>query len=409
MIVLRSSPRCLHASLPARPRLTSRLRYRTRSAVRHLNSSSSSSNGVECPKATLAIVGGGLSGLSSAFYFLRALSPELRKCTRVVIFEREERTGGWCKSININEDRDGAQSGAQEVGEVSGKRAPRELVFETGPRSIRSVGLQGWLTVELVSSSRTTLHSVLTLQQAHSIGLTPSILTVDKTAPSAKNRFLYTPPGLTVLPSSLGSAITSVFTTPLIRSILPGIILEPFRRRSPLHFAPNGGDESVDSFFTRRFGKNLAERALSAMIHGIYAGDSRRLSMRALFPGVWEAEREWGSVIRSALFGGLWRKRGWKAKSEYRVGVERELEQEKAIKSRLASASDEGQELVSRMEAASVWGVRGGLAHLTHELRRWLERQGVEVITGSEATISQEGRRWTVGFPPWLLTRLTAN
>lgn len=201
-----------------------------------------------------------------------------------------------------------------------------------------------------------------------------------------------------MLPSSLASAVKAAFTTPLIRSILPGILSEPFRRRSPLHSAPNGGDESVDSFFTRRFGKNLAERMLSAMIHGIYAGDSRRLSMRALFPGVWEAEREWGSVIRSALFGGLWRRRGWKAKSEYRVSVEREAEQERAIKSRLASTSAEGRELVTSMEGASVWGVRGGLAHLTHELRGWLEAQGVEVVTGSAASISQEGQRWTVSL-----------
>lgn len=150
MSMLRSSPRFLRSPTTSHLRLSTRLRHPTRPSLRSLSTSTTSAGAPGPPKATLAIIGGGLGGLSSAFYFLRALSPELRRSTRVVIFEKEQSTGGWCKSININEDRDAAQSEAEEVGEASGKRAPKELVFETGPRSIRPVGLQGWLTVELV-------------------------------------------------------------------------------------------------------------------------------------------------------------------------------------------------------------------------------------------------------------------
>ncbi|ORY92782.1 hypothetical protein BCR35DRAFT_298315 [Leucosporidium creatinivorum] len=349
------------------------------SSLRFLSTSSPAPTSTEEPKQTLAIIGGGLSGLSSAFYFLRALSPELRSSTRIVVLEKEQRTGGWCKSIDMNS---GAETTLLEKKEME-KVSPKELVFETGPRSIRPVGLQGWLTIEM----------------AHEIGLTPSILTVPKSAPSAKNRYLYTSSGLTKLPSSFASAIQSTITTPLIRSIIPGMLLEPFRPRSPLHSAPNGGDESVDAFFSRRFGKTLAERMLSAMIHGIYAGDSRRLSVRALFPGVWEAEREWGSVIKSALLGGLWRRRGWKEKSEYRLGVERDEVQERSVKTRLARSGREGKELMRRMDGASVWGLRGGLSCLTSRLRSWLEQQGVEIVTGGEATLSQIGERWEVSTP----------
>jgi len=61
-------------------------------------------------------------------------------------------------------------------------------------------------------------------------------------------------------------------------------------------------DESVDSFLTRRFGAKVARLFGSALIHGIYAADSRRLSVRASFPSLWEAEdRGRGSVITGIL------------------------------------------------------------------------------------------------------------
>lgn len=106
-------------------------------------------NTVEAPRHTLAIVGGGLSGLATAFYFLRGLSPAVKAMTRVVIYEKQNRTGGWCQSIVVPREspaRDLPHNSAATTGD-----AVTELVFETGPRSIRPVGLPGWLTVELVS------------------------------------------------------------------------------------------------------------------------------------------------------------------------------------------------------------------------------------------------------------------
>lgn len=109
-------------------------------------SSGNSRNQSEAPKVKLAIVGGGLGGLSSAFYFLRNLSPRLREGVEIVIFEKDhKRTGGWCRSVRV--DSEGKESGTKLVEAVDGEK---EVVFETGPRSIRPVGLSGWLTVEMV-------------------------------------------------------------------------------------------------------------------------------------------------------------------------------------------------------------------------------------------------------------------
>mgnify|MGYP001599578569 CR=1 FL=1 len=239
--------------------------------------------------------------------------------------------------------------------------------------------------------------------QAHSLGLTNELITVPKTAASAKKRFVYYPSSLTLLPSSLATAVTAAFTKPIIRSAIPGILLEPFRPRSPLHSLPDGGDESVDAFFSRRFGTPLAENMISAMIHGIYSGDTRRLSIRAVFPGLWEAEREWGSVVRAGLFGGMWRKLGRTGvDSKYRISMKAQDEAMGEIKARLAS-TPEGAELVTRMEGASVWGVQGGLESLTNALRSWLVAEGVDVKTGPDGDVTgieHKNGRWTVRDDP---------
>jgi oxygen-dependent protoporphyrinogen oxidase len=64
---------------------------------------------------------------------------------------------------------------------------------------------------------------------------------------------------------------------------------------------PRGGgdDESIAAFVRRRFGEEAAEYLADPLLAGIHAGDAERLSMRALFPRLLEAERESGSVIRS--------------------------------------------------------------------------------------------------------------
>lgn len=57
-------------------------------------------------------------------------------------------------------------------------------------------------------------------------------------------------------------------------------------------------DESVGSFFRRRFGEESVTYIAEPLLAGIHAGDVERLSMRALFPRFVDAEREHGSVIK---------------------------------------------------------------------------------------------------------------
>ncbi|MGE0040018.1 MAG: protoporphyrinogen oxidase [Vicinamibacterales bacterium] len=60
-----------------------------------------------------------------------------------------------------------------------------------------------------------------------------------------------------------------------------------------------GADESIGSFMRRRFGQEAVTYLAEPLLAGIHAGDVERLSMRALFPRLLDAEQARGSVIRS--------------------------------------------------------------------------------------------------------------
>lgn len=155
-----ASRRAVPLMLQLRP---NRLGARSPSEIRFLSSVSDPSSPPSVPTVAelahptepvrFAILGSGLSGLSTAFYFLRGLSPSPAITAgllsdgkvKVVIFEKSDRTGGWCQSLQVT----GNDSIAGELPADKGK-GKGKLVFETGPRSIRPVALAGWLTVEMV-------------------------------------------------------------------------------------------------------------------------------------------------------------------------------------------------------------------------------------------------------------------
>lgn len=72
------------------------------------------------------------------------------------------------------------------------------------------------------------------------------------------------------------------------------LALEPFvpRRR-------DDSDESVGSFFRRRFGPATVALIAEPLLGGIHAGDIEALSIRSLFPRFVEGETRYGSVLRA--------------------------------------------------------------------------------------------------------------
>ncbi|XP_041036592.1 protoporphyrinogen oxidase isoform X2 [Carcharodon carcharias] len=202
---------------------------------------------------TVLVIGAGISGLAAA---LRLSSGA--NVSKVILLEASGHIGGWLQTTRT-------QEGA---------------IFEHGPRGVRPAGIVGRNTLQMVSD----------------LGLDSDVLPVTYRDVASKNRYLFVGGKLCKLPSSFMSAFVTrpPFTQPIISSLLR----EPFIRRGTHQ------DESVHSFVTRRFGKELAEIAIDSLCRGIFAGDSRELSVRSCFPLLFQAERTFGSVLIGMIAGG---------------------------------------------------------------------------------------------------------
>lgn len=101
---------------------------------------------------------------------------------------------------------------------------------------------------------------------------------------------------------ALPASIPAFFTSKLLSLRAKArVFLEPFvpRRKS----ATVAENESMQEFFSRRFGREVVENVVDAGIAGIYAGRLSELSMRHSFTNVWELERKAGSVIGGLIRG----------------------------------------------------------------------------------------------------------
>ncbi|MCK6572080.1 protoporphyrinogen oxidase [Myxococcota bacterium] len=60
-------------------------------------------------------------------------------------------------------------------------------------------------------------------------------------------------------------------------------------------------DETVFDFAARRIGREAATVLVDAMVTGVYAGDSRALSLRAAFPRMFDLERTYGGLVKALI------------------------------------------------------------------------------------------------------------
>ncbi|KAJ5584318.1 uncharacterized protein N7459_004118 [Penicillium hispanicum] len=247
------------------PCISSGLRFARRPPISFLRSQQRTYN--------VAVLGGGITGLTAAWRLSE--DPE---CSGITLYEKSPRLGGWVESETVPVDNG-------------------HVVFEYGPRTLRSAFPA----------------SVSMLEMAASLGLLHEVIMTPRSSPAGLNRFIYYPDRLVRLPSpqpdrSLRTNIMDVVRTlrePLFQGFVSGVIFEHTKPgRMPHEWAE---DESVASFMSRRFNSQIADNLVSAMMHGIYAGDIDKLSAQALLGTL--RDREDTGVVYSTLMRALSPKR----------------------------------------------------------------------------------------------------
>ncbi|KAL8771921.1 MAG: hypothetical protein Q9209_002859 [Squamulea sp. 1 TL-2023] len=227
----------------------------------------------------IAVLGGGITGLASAYYLAQQLPR-----AQITLLEGSSRLGGWLHSKQIDTG--------------TGK-----IVFEQGPRTLRPSRPNGWVTLDLVSKNDIGPARLLTrLVQIHDLGLENQVLMTSKESVAAQNRFIYFPDHLVRLPgpgASIFNVLYSMFTESLYKGLYSALLAEFIKPAR----ANNIDDESIGSFISRRFKSSLADNLFSAGIHGIYAGDIYQLSVRSIMPFLWHAEKAMKSVTAGCVGG----------------------------------------------------------------------------------------------------------
>lgn len=193
--------------------------------------------------ADVIVVGGGISGLASAWGIQQ-------RGARVLVLEAGARAGGCIATAHEN-----------------------GCLLESGPNSALE-------TTPLINP----------LLEA--LGIAGARIPAN---PEARNRYILRQGRLNALPlSAFAFLATPLFSA---RAKLR-LFREPFIARG----APDA-EESVAAFVRRRLGVEFLDYAINPFVGGVYAGDPETLSVAAAFPRLHALEQAHGSLIRGQLLG----------------------------------------------------------------------------------------------------------
>ncbi len=201
------------------------------------------------PKAHVAIIGGGITGLSAAFYLFQQIRKKNLPLTFTLI-EANKRLGG--KIQTVRQDGFVIERGPDSF--LARKQSAAELVKEVGLES------------ELVRNET---------GQAY-------ILQQDQLIPIPEGAVMG-------IPTKFKPFAASPLFSPMgkIRAamdlILPRIQSEE--------------DEPIGRFFRRRLGNEAVDRLIEPLLSGVYAGDLDRLSLLSTFPNFRDLEKRERSLI----------------------------------------------------------------------------------------------------------------
>jgi oxygen-dependent protoporphyrinogen oxidase len=202
----------------------------------------------------IAIVGGGIAGLSAAYY-AKKKAPD----TRITLIESDLRWGGKITTERAN---------------FHGE----QFIVEGGPDSfLATKPYASALCKELGLSER--LHGT-NLNQKNTYVL-------------HQNKLEPLPDGLSMMiPTNVQALLKSHLVSWFGKARIGLDFIQPAKAVK--------GDESLGEFISRRFGREAYENLIEPLMSGIYAGDGDALSLASTFPYLRDLEIKYGSLARGA-------------------------------------------------------------------------------------------------------------
>lgn len=210
----------------------------------------------------IAIIGGGLSGLTAAYELEEARRNGAPLDWR--LYEASDRLGGIVETTRLRTPEGTYILEGGPDGWVTEKPWARELAIELGLRD------------ELIFSNDAGRRTYIYLD-----GQLQAI---------PEGMRLMVPEDLQALRGSslFSAAAQEAYAGELRRA-------EELKAESPL--LDPGLDESVASFVLRHFGPEVLEKLAAPLLSGVFGGDVHRLSVRAVMPQFVRMEREYGSLV----------------------------------------------------------------------------------------------------------------
>lgn len=202
---------------------------------------------------TIVIVGGGVTGLSAAYTLSKQMKATGSKA-RVIVVEKGKVLGGK----TLTEVVDG-------------------MVIEHGPDSY--IAHKPWFG-QLVKELGLT-----------AVGTNP---TVKSTFIYHKGRLERLPVGMQIMiPTEVGPFVSTRLISPMgkLRAAMEPLI--PLKKTDD--------DESIGSFVSRRFGREVLENIAGPLMGGIHGGDWENVSMKSTFPTFVKMEKEQGSLLMAGF------------------------------------------------------------------------------------------------------------
>ena len=219
-------------------------------------------------KQKVVIIGGGITGLTSAYY----LQQELKKLSlpfEVLLIEAGPRLGGKIQTIV----RDG-------------------FVIERGPDSFLERKTSAARLAKAIGMEHDLVHS-----------------TAGKSYVLVRDRLHPMPSGSIMgIPTEMKPFIFTSLFSPLgkLRAAADFVLPKSDEKN----------DQALGSFFRRRLGDEVVENLVEPLLSGIYAGDIDELSLMSTFPQFYQVEQKYGSLIRGM-------KKGARSRSKVRINDEK--------------------------------------------------------------------------------------